>query len=310
MSLSLTFLGTGAACPSIERNVSAIALQREGETLLFDCGEGTQRQMMRYGASFAFREIFFTHFHADHVLGITGLLRTMGLMDRTEPVTLYGPKGAERILGGIISMGIERNKFPVEIVEVRPGDTLSRKDYDLVTFETIHRADTIGWALVEHERLGRFDPDKARDLGIPEGPLWGRIHKGQSVTLEDSRVIHPEELVGPTRPGRTVVYSGDTRPCDGVRAVSHGADLLVHEATFSSEEAARAVETGHSTAREAAEVARAAGVRQLVLTHISPRYSREAPELLAEARAVFPETTIARDGMTVEVRFASEESAV
>ncbi|HET9603435.1 MAG TPA: ribonuclease Z [Gemmatimonadales bacterium] len=310
MSLSLTFLGTGAACPSIERNVSAIALQREGETLLFDCGEGTQRQMMRYGASFAFREIFFTHFHADHVLGITGLLRTMGLMDRTEPVTLYGPKGAERILGGIISMGIERNKFPVEIVEVRPGDTLSRKDYDLVTFETIHRADTIGWALVEHERLGRFDPDKARDLGIPEGPLWGRIHKGQSVTLEDSRVIHPEELVGPTRPGRTVVYSGDTRPCDGVRAVSHGADLLVHEATFSSEEAARAVETGHSTAREAAEVARAAGVRQLILTHISPRYSREAPELLAEARAVFPETTIARDGMTVEVRFPSEESAV
>jgi ribonuclease Z len=310
MSLSLTFLGTGAACPSIERNVSAIALQREGETLLFDCGEGTQRQMMRYGASFAFREIFFTHFHADHVLGITGLLRTMGLMDRTEPVTLYGPKGAERILGGIISMGIERNKFPVEIVEVRPGDTLSRKDYDLVTFETIHRADTIGWALVEHERLGRFDPDKARDLGIPEGPLWGRIHKGQSVTLEDSRVIHPEELVGPTRPGRTVVYSGDTRPCDGVRAVSHGADLLVHEATFSSEEAARAVETGHSTAREAAEVARAAGVRQLILTHISPRYSREAPELLAEARAVFPETSIARDGMTVEVRFPSEESAV
>jgi ribonuclease Z len=310
MSLSITFLGTGAACPSIDRNVSAIALQREGETLLFDCGEGTQRQMMRYGASFSFREIFFTHFHGDHVLGVTGLLRTMGLMDRTDPVTLYGPKGAERILGGIISMGIERNKFPVEIVEVRPGDTLSRKDYDLVTFETIHRADTIGWALAEHERLGRFDPDKARDLGIPEGPLWGRIHKGEAVTLEDGRVVHPEQLVGPTRPGRTVVYSGDTRPCDGVRAVSHGADLLIHEATFSSEEAARAVETGHSTAREAAEIAKAAGVRQLVLTHISPRYSREAPELLAEAQAVFPDTTIARDGMTIEVRFPSEEGAV
>jgi ribonuclease Z len=294
----------------VDRNVSALAIAREGETLLFDCGEGTQRQMMRYGASFSFREIFFTHFHGDHVLGVTGLLRTMGLMDRTEPVTLYGPKGAERILGGIISMGIERNKFPVEIVEVRPGDTLSRKDYDLVTFETIHRADTIGWALAEHERLGRFDPDKARDLGIPEGPLWGRIHKGEAVTLEDGRVVHPEQLVGPTRPGRTVVYSGDTRPCDGVRAVSHGADLLIHEATFSSEEAARAVETGHSTAREAAEIAKAAGVRQLVLTHISPRYSREAPELLAEAQAVFPDTTIARDGMTIEVRFPSEEGAV
>jgi ribonuclease Z len=310
MSLSLTFLGTGAACPSVERNVSAIALKREGETLLFDCGEGTQRQMMRYGASFSFREIFFTHFHGDHVLGVTGLLRTMGLMDRTAPVTLYGPKGAERILGGVIAMGIERNKFPVEIVEVRPGDTLSRKDYALVTFETIHRADTIGWALAEHERLGRFDPEKARDLGIPEGPLWGQIHKGQSVTLEDGRVVHPSQLVGPTRTGRTVVYSGDTRPCDGVRAVSHGADLLIHEATFSSEEAARAVETGHSTAREAAEIAKAAGVRQLVLTHISPRYSREAPELLAEARAVFPDTTIARDGMTIEVRFPNEEDAV
>ena len=303
MSLSLTFLGTGAACPSIERNVSALALQREGETLLFDCGEGTQRQMMRYGASFSFREIFFTHFHADHVLGVTGLLRTMGLMDRTEPVTLYGPKGAERVLGGIISMGIERNKFPVEIVEVRPGDTLSRKDYDLVTFETIHRADTIGWALVEHERLCRFYPAKALDLGIPEGPLWCRIHKGESVTLEDGRVIHPAELVGPTRPGRTVVYSGDTRPCDAVRAVAHGADLLIHEATFSSDERARAVETGHSTAREAAEIARMAGVRELILTHISPRYSREAPELVAEAAEVFPAVRVAKDGMRVEVSF-------
>jgi ribonuclease Z len=303
MSLSLTFLGTGAACPSIERNVSALALQREGETLLFDCGEGTQRQMMRYGASFAFREIFFSHYHADHVLGVTGLLRTMGLMDRTEPVTLYGPKGAERVLGAAIALGIERNKFPVEIVEVRPGDTLARKDYDLVTFETIHRADTIGWALVEHERLGRFDPARAREMGIPEGPLWGRIHKGEAITLDDGRVVQPSELVGPTRPGRTVVYTGDTRPADAVREISRGADLLVHEATFSSEEAARAVETGHSTAREAAEIARSAGVRELILTHISPRYSREAPELLAEASAVFPSVRVAKDGMRVEVGF-------
>lgn len=303
MSLSITFLGTGAACPSVERNVSALALQREGETMLFDCGEGTQRQMMRYGAAFSFRDIFFTHYHADHMLGVTGLLRTMGMMDRTEPVTLYGPKGAERILGAAIALGIERNKFPVEIVEVRPGDRLARPDYDLVTFETVHRADTIGWALVEHERLGRFDPDKARAMGIPEGPLWGKIHKGQSVTLDDGRVVQPSELVGPTRAGRTVVYSGDTRPCDGVRAVSRGADLLIHEATFSNEEAARAVETGHSTAQEAATIARDAGVRQLVLTHISPRYSREAPELLAEASAVFPEVTVARDGMRVEVGF-------
>ncbi len=304
MPLTLTFLGTGAACPSVERNVSGLALSREGETLLLDCGEGTQRQMMRYGVGFSFREIFFTHYHADHMLGLTGLLRTMGLQDRTAPVTLYGPKGAARILGAAIALGIERSRFPVDIVEVQAGDRLARAEYDMVAFETDHRADTIGWALVEHQRLGRFDPERARALGIPEGPLWGRIHKGESVTLPDGREVTPAELVGPTRAGRTVVYSGDTRPCLSVITASRGADLLVHEATFGTDEEARAGETGHSTAAQAARVAEQAGVRKLVLTHISPRYTRDAPELLAEARAVFPETVIARDGMTVEVAFA------
>ena len=304
MPLTVTFLGTGAACPSVERNVSGLALSREGETLLLDCGEGTQRQMMRYGVGFSFREIFFTHYHADHMLGLTGLLRTMGLQDRTAPVTLYGPKGAARILGAAIALGIERSRFPVDIVEVQTGDRLARAEYDMVAFETDHRADTIGWALVEHQRLGRFDPERARALGIPEGPLWGRIHKGESVTLPDGREVTPAELVGPTRAGRTVVYSGDTRPCLSVITAARGADLLVHEATFGTDEEARAGETGHSTAAQAARVAEQAGVRQLVLTHISPRYTRDAPELLAEARAVFPETVIARDGMTVEVAYA------
>ena len=304
MPLTVTFLGTGAACPSVERNVSGLALSREGETLLLDCGEGTQRQMMRYGVGFSFREIFFTHYHADHMLGLTGLLRTMGLQDRTAPVTLYGPKGAARILGAAIALGIERSRFPVDIVEVQVGDRLARAEYDMVAFETDHRADTIGWALVEHQRLGRFDPERARALGIPEGPLWGRIHKGESVTLPDGREVTPAELVGPTRAGRTVIYSGDTRPCLSVITAARGADLLVHEATFGTDEEARAGETGHSTAAQAARVAEQAGVRQLVLTHISPRYTRDAPELLAEARAVFPETVIARDGMTVEVAYA------
>ena len=304
MPLTLTFLGTGAACPSVERNVSGLALSREGETLLFDCGEGTQRQMMRYGVGFSFREIFFTHYHADHMLGLTGLLRTMGLQDRAAPVTLYGPKGAARILGAALALGIERSRFPVDIVEVQAGDRLARAEYDMVAFETDHRADTIGWALVEHQRLGRFDPERARALGIPEGPLWGRIHKGESVTLADGREVTPAELVGPTRAGRTVVYSGDTRPCLSVITAARGADLLVHEATFGTDEEARAGETGHSTAAQAARVAEQAGVRQLVLTHISPRYTRDAPELLAEARAVFPETVIARDGMTIEVAYA------
>ena len=303
MPLSVTFLGTGAACPSVERNVSGLALSREGETLLLDCGEGTQRQMMRYGVGFSFREIFFTHYHADHMLGLTGLLRTMGLQDRTAPVTLYGPKGAAKILGAALALGVERSRFPVDIVEVQAGDRLARAEYDMVTFETDHRADTIGWAMVEHERLGRFDPERARALGIPEGPLWGKIHKGQSVTLEDGREVAPAELVGPTRAGRTIVYTGDTRPCLSVITASRGADLLIHEATFGTDEQERAGETGHSTAAQAARVAEQAGVRKLVLTHISPRYTRDAPELLAEARAVFPDVTVAKDGMTIDVPF-------
>jgi ribonuclease Z len=303
MPLTVTFLGTGAACPSVERNVSGLALSREGETLLRDCVEGTQRQMMRYGVGFSFREIFFTHYHADHMLGLTGLLRTMGLQDRTAPVTLYGPKGAAKILGAALALGVERSRFPVDIVEVQAGDRLARAEYDMVTFETDHRADTIGWAMVEHQRLGRFDPERARALGIPEGPLWGKIHKGQSVTLEDGREVTPAELVGPTRAGRTIVYTGDTRPCLSVITASHGADLLIHEATFGTDEQDRAGETGHSTAAQAARVAEQAGVRKLVLTHISPRYTRDAPELLAEARAVFPDVTIAKDGMTIDVPF-------
>jgi ribonuclease Z len=187
-------------------------------------------------------------------------------------------------------------------VELRPGDRLAREEYDIQVYETDHRADTVGFALLEQIRRGRFNPDRARELGSPEGPLWGRIHKGQPVTLEDGRVVHPEELVGPSRPGRKLVYPGDTRPTPSVIEMAHGADLLIHEATFTEEERERAHETGHSTARQAAEMARMAGVRQLVLTHISARYTREAPEVLEEARAVFPETLVARDGMTVDVR--------
>ena len=302
--LSLTFLGTGAATPTVDRNVAGLAVHREGETILFDCGEGSQRQMMRYGVGFTFAEIFFTHYHADHLLGVTGLLRTLGLMDRTAPVTLYGPRGAERVLGAAIALGIERNKFPIEIREIRAGDRLTRPDYDIVVFETEHRADTVGFALAEHVRLGRFHPERARELGIPEGPLWGRLHHGEAITLDDGRVIRPEDLVGAPRQGRTVVYSGDTRPHLPLIEAARGADLLVHEATFGGDELERARETGHSTAAEAARVAVEAGVRRLVLTHISPRYGRDAAELLAEARAIFPETIIARDGLTVDVPYA------
>ena len=301
--LSVTFLGTGAACPTIDRNVSGLAVAREGETLLFDCGEGNQRQMMRYGVAFSFTEVFFSHFHADHFLGITGLIRTLGLLDRTAPMTLYGPRGAEKILGQAVALGFEKPKFKVEIVELKAGDTLKREEYDLHVVATDHRADCVGYALVEHLRLGRFDPERAQELGIPEGPLWGKIHKGETIALPDGRTVAPGELVGKSRPGRRFVYSGDTRPCPAIIEAATGADLLVHEATFGDDESARARETGHSTARQAAEVARSAGVHRLALTHLSARYSREAPELLEEAQSIFPETVIARDGMKIEVPY-------
>jgi ribonuclease Z len=305
--MEVTFLGTSAAVPTVERNVSSLMLQREGELLLFDCGEGTQRQMMRYGSGFAVEDVFITHYHADHILGIPGLLRTLGLQGRSAPLRLHGPRGAKRQLGALVAMGLERMKFPVDILELAPGDVMPRGEYDLVVGEASHRGECLAYAIVEHERKGRFDPDHARALGIPEGPLWGRIHRGESVTLEDGRVVAPRELVGPTRRGRKVVISGDTSPCDSVVELARGADLLIHEATFGEDERERARETAHSTAREAALVAQRAGVRRLVLNHLSARYSREAPELLAEAREVFPATQIARDGMVVDVPYEQDD---
>jgi len=308
MSLTVTFLGTGAAIPSLDRNVASLALAREGETLLFDCGEGTQRQMMRYGVSFGLRDIFFTHFHSDHLLGLTGLVRTLGLQDRTDALRLYGPKGARRLIDQALAVGIERNKFPVEIEELAPGDRVRRQGYDLTAVEADHRTTAIGYALVEQTRLGRFHPERVRELGVPEGPLWGRLHRGETVQLPDGRTVGPADLVGPPRPGRTVVITGDTRPSAEFVSAARGADLLVHEATFSAEEADKASQTGHSTAAEAAAVARDAGVRRLVLTHISARYTREAPELLAEAQAIFPATIVARDGLVLDVPFPDAEA--
>lgn len=287
--------------------MSSLAIEREGETLMFDCGEGTQRQMMRYGVSFSLEDIFFTHMHADHLLGVVGLIRTMALQGRTERLRLWGPRGSSRVLKRAESLGFERATFPVEIIEVEPGQRVERSGYAIVPFPVDHRGSaSLGFALVEEDRKGRFNPDLARELGIPEGPLWGRIHRGQSVTLDDGRVIEPSVLVGPQRPGRTVVVTGDTRPCAETIEAAKGADLLIHEATFGDEEAERAVETGHSTAREAATVARVAGVRRLLLTHFSARYSRDAGDLAAEARSVFPDTVLGKDGLELEVPFQAD----
>ena len=304
MPLCLRFLGTSAARPTVERNVSSIALLREGEAFLFDCGEGTQRQMMRYGITFNIDDIFFTHFHTDHLLGVVGLLRTMSLQGRTETLRLWGPSGADRMLKRAESLGSERLAFGLEIRELTPGDAIPRKGYLIHTFALEHRGPpSIGYVIAEEERRGRFNPELAVSLGIPEGPMWGKIHRGESVTLDDGRVISPAELVGETRPGRRVVITGDTRPCAATILAAENADLLVHESTFGDEEAERAIETGHSTAREAAQVAKMAGVRKLILTHVSARYTRDAGELEQEARSVFPDARVAKDGLEIDVPF-------
>jgi ribonuclease Z len=304
--LSLTFLGTSAARPTVERGVTSLAVKREGETLMFDCGEGTQRQMMRYGVSFALSEIFFTHFHADHYLGIIGLLRTLSLQERAEPMCLYGPPGAVELLNTAINLGVERTSFVVDIREIRVGDRLKRDQYDIEVFDVEHGRGAVGFALREHERLGRFDPDRARELGIPEGPLWGQIHRGESVELAHGKIVSPDELVGPSRSGRLVVFTGDTSGCESVVAAAEGADVLIHEATFGEEEKERARETSHATAIEAAQVALAARAKRLILTHVSARYSANPKALLDEARSVFPETIVAKDGMEIEVPFVDE----
>ena len=310
--LTVTFLGTSAARPTVERNVSGLAIHREGETILFECGEGTQRQMMRYGVSFALSEIFFTHFHADHFLGVIGLIRTLGLQGRPEPLFLYGPKGAKKVLTTAMTLGVERVPFPIEIMEVKAGDTVGREGgsgkrdgYDICVFPTEHGGGpSLGYVLKEHVRRGRFDVEKAKAAGIPEGPLWGKLSKGEAIELADGRRLTADGFVGATRPGRLVAFTGDTRPCAATVDAAQGADLLIHEATFGEEERDRARDTGHTTAKEAAQVALAAKAKRLVLSHVSARYSISADELVREAREVFPNTSVAKDGLEVDVPFA------
>ncbi|NJD19016.1 MAG: MBL fold metallo-hydrolase, partial [Gemmatimonadetes bacterium] len=244
--IRLTFLGTAASRPTVGRNVAGLAVQREGDLMLFDCGEGTQRQMMRFATGFGVKAIYVTHLHAAHFLGITGLLRTMALQAREEPLAIFGPRGAARLLDAAVHLGVDRVPFPVGIEEVAPGEAVPGDGYAVHAFAVAHGVPAVGWALVEEPRLGRFDVERARSLGIPEGPLYGRLHRGEAVEVE-GRTFLPGELVGPARPGRAVVYAGDCRPCAGTVERARGADGLIHEATFGADEADRARETQHST---------------------------------------------------------------
>ena len=301
MDLDVVFLGTAGSMPTARRGPSATLIRRGGEKLLIDCGEGTQRQLLRSDVGLVdVTEIFLTHFHADHFLGLPGMLKTFALRGRDVPLTVYGPRGLTELLH-VLGRVIGRLTYEVAVVELAPDAVLPRDGYELRTVPVRHGRDAIGYALVEDERPGRFDVATADALGIPFGRERGSLQAGEAVTLPDGRVVAPDQVLGPARPGRKLVLTGDTAPSDLVVEAALGADVLVHEATFCEDEAERAQETEHSTALEAARVARDAGVKLLALTHLSPRYG--AGDVEREARTVFPDRVVPRDFDTIEIPF-------
>ena len=305
--MRVTFLGTSGAVPTTQRNPSAIQVEREGDRLLFDCGEGTQRQMMRYGTGFDIEHIFVTHMHGDHVLGLPGLVQTWDFNGRNEPLAIHAPAGTRERVERLVAATGERPSFPVRVHQVSPGDVaLAREEYEIRAIDVVHRTNAVGYVLEEQDRKGRFDREYVEEeLGLEPGPEYSKLHNGQPVE-HDGRTIQPEDVVGPPRPGRRLVYTGDTRPCDSVVAAAEDTDLLIHDSMFGDEWADRAAETAHSTAREAATVANSAGAKRLALTHISSRYAGHGwRDLKTEAADTFEgeKLFVAEDGMEVEVPY-------
>ena len=295
------FLGTSGSMPTAQRAPTAVLVRRGGDRILFDCAEGTQRQLLCSSVGLVeLREVFLTHYHADHYLGLPGMLKTFALRGRELPITVYGPPGLGNLFGSLRRI-FGKLTYDYELVELRPGDVLPRGDHRIETFPVAHGVSGLGYSLVEEERPGRFDVETADALGVPAGPERGALQRGETVTLADGRVVRPADVLGPARPGRKLSLTGDTAPSPHVVEAVRGADVLVHEATFLDEERERARETLHSTALDAAAVAREADVGLLCLTHLSNRYF--GPEVAREARAVFPETIVPRDFDIIDVRF-------
>ena len=301
MDLDVVFLGTSGSAPTARRAPSATLVRRGGERLLIDCGEGTQRQLLRSDVGLVdLEEVFLTHLHADHFLGLPGMLKTFALRGRELPLTVRGPRGTRGLMA---SMGrlIGRLGYEVDIIELAPGEALDRDGYRLQALSVAHGVEAIGYALVEEPRPGRFDVEAADRLGVPPGRERGALQRGEAVVLADGSVVQPADVLGEVRSGRTLVLTGDTAPAPSVVEAAAGADLLVHEATFLADERVRAHETGHSTAGEAALVAREAGVKLLALTHVSNRYGGKAVE--EEAREVFAASVVPRDFDVIELPF-------
>jgi ribonuclease Z len=296
MELSLFFAGTAGSVPTARRGLPALLVRAGGDRILFDCGEGTQQQLLRSIGLPELDVVFLTHFHLDHWLGLIGMIKTFDLRARERPLALNGPPGLTALMEGLLRPVIGRTGYPLRVIELEPHEEVVFDGYVIGAFPVEHRVTAYGYAFVEDDRPGRFDAAAARALGVPEGPDFGRLQRGEVVGG-----VRPEQVVGPTRPGRRVVLSGDTRPCQTTEVYAHGADVLVHEATFLADERARARETAHSTAGQAAELARDAGVRLLALTHLSTRYFPR--EVRAEAQAVYASTVVPRDFDVIEVPF-------
>ena len=301
MDLDVVFLGTSGATPTAQRGPAATLVRRGGERLLFDCAEGTQRQLLRSEVGLVeLREIFLTHYHADHYLGLPGLLKTYSLRGRELPITIYGPRGLRTLLASLRRI-FGRLTYELETVELGPGASLARDGYRIEAFAVDHGVPAVGYAVVESKRPGRFDAEIADTLGVPDGPERGLLQRGETVTIEGGKVVTPADVLGPPRAGRKLVLTGDTAPTASVLEAALGADVLVHEATFLADERDRARETLHSTAGEAALAAREASVRLLALTHLSTRYFGH--EVVEEARALFPDTVVPRDFDVIELPF-------
>jgi ribonuclease Z len=295
MDLSVFFAGTAGSIPTARRGLPALLVRRGGDRILFDCGEGTQRQLVRSVGLIDLDEVFMTHFHADHWLGLPGLLKTFDLRGRERPLAIHGPPGLRDLIA-LALRAAGRVRYDLDLVELAPGDVLSRDGYKIAPIPVSHRGQAFGYVVYEDERPGEFDPRVATQLGLTPGPDFGTLQRGETV-----KGVTPEQVLGPPRPGRKLVISGDTTPCETVRIAAHHADLLIHEATFAQDEVERAAETGHSTAGQAASLARDAEVTMLALTHFSTRYP--AGVLHDEARASFPATIIPRDFDVVAVPF-------
>ena len=302
MDLEAIFLGTGGSVPSARRSTASVLVARGGERLMFDCGEGTQRQLQRSLGLVQVDAVYLTHFHADHILGLPGLLKSYDLTDRELPLAVYGPPGLVKLFA-VLEPIVGRIGFETELVELAPGDAVGRDEYEIQAFEAAHGARANGYALVEAERPGRFDVEAAKRLGVPEGPDFARLQAGEEVQ-GTSGPVRPQQVVGPDRPGRTLVLTGDTAPSPATVAAAADAELLIHDASFAEEEAQRAAETGHSTVGQAAAVAREAHVKMLALVHISSRY--HVGKILEEAQDVYEPTVAPKDFDTIQIPYAEK----